>query len=421
MSGTNTLAKVIDERRDITRRAAAELAESFDPNNQSQQLDLEQRLADLERYERMATYVASAEEREATSPYRREARHGFLHDVIRSANSGAAGAGADAGERLRRHQAAELDVARAENRAAGTDAFGALVVPQYLLNWFAPKARGARSVVDLLTSPLPDEGMAIDVAKTVTGATGGVQNGDNTTVPTGDIVIGDLGRVPIRTVEASVTASLQTVERTPQATDAIVGGELLGEWAWRTEWFTLNGDGTNGAPLGIRNVPGASTLAYTTSSPTAAGFVAKIGAAATTSEAARKLPADVVFMHPRRWLWLTSRPDVGSVAVSTVPRAGAPAQVVGSILGLDVVLSSAIPTDLGDGEDQDEVIVARAADLKVGETPPAVRTGPADGGVITGVNLSVGVIASSYLVVEARRYPAAIVLVGGTGLNAVAA
>lgn len=116
--------------------------------------------------------------------------------------------------------------------------------------------------------------------------------------------------------------------------------------------------------------------------------------------------------HPRRWQWLISRNGTILESIQSRPEPGAHPSVVGHIAGLDVITSLAVPTDLNGT--QDPLIVLRAADDYVGETPSAA-------GVIrdfTGSNtLTAAFQALEFLAVSFELYANSAVVITGTGLT----
>ena len=88
--------------------------------------------------------------------------------------------------------------------------------------------------------------------------------------------------------------------------------------------------------------------------------------------------------------------------------------VVGSIGGIDVVLDSSLPTNLGGGTNEDVIVVARASDSVLWEGTPrseAFRETKAD-------QLSVLLRFYNYVAYTSERYVSSAVIIGGTGLVA---
>src|SRR4030095_922443 len=85
-----------------------------------------------------------------------------------------------AGERLSRH-ARETGVPEREERAATTTSFAGLVVPQYLVDDFAPVARAGRPFLNFVGSrDLPPDGMTLNIPRGNTGTVVVSQSSENT-------------------------------------------------------------------------------------------------------------------------------------------------------------------------------------------------------------------------------------------------
>lgn len=143
--------------------------------------------------------------------------------------------------------------------------------------------------------------MTLTVPTVATGVDSGSQDGENIAVTDSTPLVTDVGPLPLTTVEGGLYVSRQMLQRGTPGLDIFVASELLGGWGERVEYLVLNGSGANGEPAGILEPSGISTVTYTDASPTAAEFVAKVAAAATTSESDRQLARDTIVVHPRRW------------------------------------------------------------------------------------------------------------------------
>lgn len=309
-------------------------------------------------------------------------KHGvqFLRDVASQLIYG--GAAADANQRLGAHMSEErsergdkLDAYG--NRAAGTGAFAGLVVPQYLVDLYAPKARAGRPFADACRHhDLPATGMTAYIGKVTTGTTTDLQANEGDTVSETDID-DTLMSISIQTNAGSQSISRQALERGLGVEDATM------EDLFRAHDTKLDSTLLNQSTTGLTNV--ATTIAYTDASPTGPEVYPKFLAAASAVETALldQDPNDTfVVMASRRWFWLQSQ------LVSTWPmigQQGIPAQNAGvdynqkygsgfrGLLpsGQGVVVDNNIATNLGAGTNEDEIYVASQSECHLWEDPSA--------------------------------------------------
>jgi hypothetical protein len=133
----------------------------------------------------------------------------FLSDVAAQAlnNGGAA-------MRLDRHMQEERTLrGPLLDRAVGTAAFAGLVVPQYLVDLYAPQAKAGRPFADACRKhDLPETGMTASIGRVTTGTSVGVQASEGTAASETDID-DTLLTVNIQTAAGQQTLSRQAVER----------------------------------------------------------------------------------------------------------------------------------------------------------------------------------------------------------------
>lgn len=396
----------IEERRHTAWSSLRMKSLSARSADVGQQADLELGLSDLAQRAAQHQAVAEFVGGEAGSPYSNDGM--FLRDIAAAdANDRAAIA------RLRQHAEAVGDRLALEGRAAGdSSSFGSLVPLAYLPDLIAPGARSARPVADLLSRPLPDVGMIVEIPVVGTAAGGEAQTAELAAL-TGTTFVTTGLDAAIKTVAAIVPLTRQTLDRAQRAMDIALTAEVVGALDATVEANLINGAGTDGTLLGLLNT--ASIGGVTAGTATLVSFAQKVAAAATASTTARGLPPDTIVMHPRRWHWCLSRSEtVLTGTISTTPRAGAPAQAVGELVGLDVILSSAIPTTLS--TDQDAALVFRSADIRYFESPTTIRL---DADSSRANVLAVAYKPSKYVAL-AVPYPTALVKLTGACMAAVA-
>ena len=337
--------------------------------------------------------------------YRDGGEYSFLQDAYRSEFGG----DWQARERLERHQRMAL-----ETRDVGTGAFGALVPPQYLVDMFAPIARAGRPIANSVRRlGLPAGGMTFNVPRGTTGTTTAVQAAENDAVSETNFDETTLA-VSLQTIAGQQDVSRQALER-GVGIDLVVFGDLASHYATVLDTSVYTA---------ITGTAGIEAVTYTDASPTVAEFFPKLADAVQRVNSNRFMPATAIFMHPRRWGWLTAavdstnRPLIGLNAPSNAVGVGVAAeygQVVGSLFGLPVVTDANMATNLGAGTNEDLVIVAKADDILLWEdgdgAPRELRFEQTNGG-----NLTVKLVAYGYSATTAGRYPKAIATVGGTGL-----
>jgi HK97 family phage major capsid protein len=118
----------------------------------------------------------------------------------------------------------------------------------------------------------------------------------------------------------------------------------------------IAGTGTNGTVLGFLNTAGILTVPA--GALTIAGACSAIANAIQQVHAARFLPPQAIFMHPRRWGWFqslldtTNRPLFTPVSQSPMNVAGiltavASEQVVGNMQGVPIITDPNLPINLG--------------------------------------------------------------------------
>jgi HK97 family phage major capsid protein len=189
--------------------------------------------------------------------------------------------------------------------------------------------------------------------------------------------------------------------------------------ATKRDFYVIQGTGSS-QPEGIDASEGINEVTYTAGTATAAGLWPKLlKAIQEVHEGAFEGP-DLIVMHPRRAAWLLAELDDSSRPFFTPvgPSNGmgvVDAGLAGTILGIPVVTSTNVPTALGSGTDEDEIIVGIARHGWLWTNTPrfAVSTEEKFGNDATVVK------AVQDMMFTAERQPAAWSLITGTGLNDV--
>lgn len=364
--------------------------------------------------------------------YRKGGRHSFFGDAYRAIRSGDFAAQ----DRLRSHQremetiGAELRDG-AEQRDVGTGAFGALVVPQFLVEEFAPVLRNGRALANAVRNePLPDEGMTVTIPRGETGVTVAPQATENAAVSETDVDYDNDLAINVRTFSGQQDVSRQTLERGTPGIDRILYADLVAAYAARLDSSIIADDGTSGTHKGVLSATGTNGVTYTDASPTVAEAWPKIADAVQRVGASRKMAANLIGMHPRRWGWflaaldgqnrpliISGDPASAYNAMGLAPGEGGfgEGQLVGTLQGLPVLVDANIPINLGAGSDEDRILVLRRQDPILWEEgdgmPRELRFEETAGG-----NLTVKLVVYGYSAFTAERYAVAVSIISGTGL-----
>ncbi|MFJ8913424.1 phage major capsid protein [Amycolatopsis sp. NPDC102389] len=302
---------------------------------------------------------------------------GFARDVA-SAFLGDYGAQA----RLARHMDEErvergAQVEGAQQRAVGTGAFTGLVVPQYLVDMYAPMATTGRPFADACRHhDLPETGMTVNLGRGTTGTSVDDQTAENTNVSETDYD-DTLLTIPVRTAAGRQTVSRQGVDRGVQVDDTVVE-DLYKRYHANVDSKTLNLAGT-----GLSAV--ATPVTYTDATPTAEELYPKIPEALAGVEGALLDVAsgeNIAVMHSRRWYWLqnamsTKWPLISQPGIVEKTLGTNYAERYGSGIrgvlpnGTPVLVDNNIATNLGAGTNEDEIYLGDKNEFHLWEDPNA--------------------------------------------------
>ena len=346
--------------------------------------------------------------------YRKGGDHSFIADAWSSRQGDY-----NAQERLNKHQDFEA-------RDVGTGAFTGLVVPQYLIDEYAPIARAGSAFYNAVPKKdLPAYGNKIEISRITTGSQAAEQASENSAVQETNMD-DTLLTVNVDTIAGQQDVSRQALERGGQpgfSMENIIFQDLVAAYFGKLDELMINGSGSSGQPLGIRNVSGLNTVTYTDGTPTVGEAFPKLADAVQKVNANRFAPAQAIIMHPRRWGFFTAGVDGNSRPLVLpagnnpdnamgVGDAAAYGNVVGILLGLPVITDANITTTDGGGNDQDQIYVVKADDhilfednlfqLKFEETNAG--------------SLTTKMVVYGYVAFASGRYPTGITKIQGTGL-----
>ena len=422
-----TLNRAADESRDVTD---IELA-----NIQALKLEIDklderiEQITDIEvrkakAAELAATVDGTAVETRSAAParviseeatYHERSQNDFLADAIAAEFGGSY----EARERIARYQRESM-----EKRDSGTSNFAGLVVPQYLVNDFAPLRRAGRPVLDISTnSALPSQGMTVNIGRLTTGITSYVQASENS-APTESSPDDTLLTVNINTVASMFDLSKQAVLRGTGVETQLLG-DAIRSYQTKVDALAINGSGSSGEHRGILNTSGINATTYTDASPTWAEFFPKLVAAIQDISSNFYGGATHIVAHPSligcwlRALDSTNRPLFNATAGNPFNAPGTydrPAYDMGGlqILGLPVIADANMPTNLGSGTNETAVIVGDFRESYIwednGGSPLYVRFEQPDG------NIAIRTVVFGFSAYTAGKYPTAFSAITGTGL-----
>ncbi|MGI8707943.1 MAG: phage major capsid protein [Actinomycetota bacterium] len=265
--------------------------------------------------------------------------------------------------------------------------------PVFISDAFALAARAKSVMADVLpTRPLPESGLKVTTPRFGSGSAVAIHV-EATTVQETDPTTA-LATGPVGTIAGHNDISQQAVDMSN--IDEAIAAELGNAYASQLDLQVVNGSGTAGQLLGLLNVPGISSVTYTSATPTAAENLANVGKLVSATASACGGAIDTLLLHPRRASYIRSKLGY------------APEWPAG------VVEVGAIPTNLGAGTNEDIVIALARA-----ESPLFIET-PTFRALIDplSANLTVRFQIYGYSALLANRQPASIGKLSGTGLIA---
>jgi len=329
-----------------------------------------------------------------------------------------------AAERLARHSREE----EIERRSVGTGNFAGLVIPQYLVDLAAPFARAGRPTADFATNKmvLPAAGMTLNISRMTTGTSTAVQAAENDAISNTN-ADDTLLTVNVRTIAGQQDISKQAIER-GTGIDQFIIQDLIRGWHTTLDNQIINGDGTSGAMLGIRQTVGINDVTYTDASPSVANLYPKLADAYQQIQTSVFQNPTHWIMHPRRLAFLLAGVD-GSQRPLVLPALNGPMNAVATgagaaaygnsgytMLGLPIIADANVTTTAGAGNDEDQIYCVNAGELHLWEqagSPFALNFDATGAG-----SLTIKSVVYGYGAFTAGRYPGAVSKINGTGLVA---
>jgi HK97 family phage major capsid protein len=317
-------------------------------------------------------------------------------------------------------------------RAAGDSAtanYSGLVVPQYLVDMYAPAIANLRPFADICNKhDLPPDGMTVNISRITTPSTVALQATENASVAAGsDPGFDDtLLTENVQTAAGQETLSRQAIDR-GTGIESIVMDDLFRRYATTLDATLITQAVTGLSAIGTATAFTSAAPALFSATP-ADSLYGKILSAASGVEAALLaygVPTHAV-MHSRRWYWMQSKvsalwpgitqPSIPVQAGGVTDAAGYNQGVRGILpSGLGVVVDNNISTALGGGT-EDEIYVVPSTECHLWEDPNAPVFIRAE--QPKAANLGVLLVLYGYFAYSFRRYANGIAKIGGTGLIA---
>jgi HK97 family phage major capsid protein len=273
----------------------------------------------------------------------------FFQDMIRHKRGDF-----EAGARLQRHMK-EMQVERRDMTTSATDG-GEFVPPAHLQDRWAELARSSRIYANVIPSLGAPPAKSFTLPKVTTGTLTAIVDGENAAISEQDAVTAEL-TFNTKTIAGMVDLSIQSLDFSTPGLDEVVASDLARDYATKLDVQLLNGTNANGQVQGVLQNSNVESVTYTDATPTVAELYSKLADAVQRVATLRFAAAEAIFMHPRRWGWITAAADTaGRPLIPPVAPQNAGGTfgitdqgAVGSLQGLPVFLDANLPTTLGAG------------------------------------------------------------------------
>ena len=355
--------------------------------------------------------------------YRRNGERSFFRDLW-SAGRGDFMA-REAIVRHSREAADQMNLSERAQSTGGNGANGSIVIPQWLLDLWAPLLRAQRVTANIVShAELPPTGMSFPIPTGVVGSKVGPQAAENTLVANQDMTYGTV-TVPVVSVGGYQDVSLQFLQRAEVNTDQLIFQDLAADYMRELNRQVLNGSGASGEALGILRTSVIPTMTAFSAAVTPALLWSKVAGAINSVQTLGYTAPDAIIMHPSRWNWAVSQLDTAGRPL-VVPSAQASFNAlglsgpigdassvtpVGTFQGVPVVLDPLIPTAVGTGPEDQIIVLNRSQPIlweENGGAPTQVRFDETLGGQMTSRLVCYGFAAFT-----AARYPQRAAIIGG--------
>jgi HK97 family phage major capsid protein len=329
--------------------------------------------------------------------YRKDGQVSWFRDIILQNEDPSA---------LRRLERNDAEVRDVKGRSGGGGA--GFIPPAWLAEDYAPIGRAPRPIADrMVPRDMPPAGIdSVKVPQLTGGAAVAVQAQELDGVQETDITSAPITNHSVVTISGMQDVSKQAFLRSDPGLDSVLYADLRAAYDSQLESQIISGTGSNGQHLGVRNVSSITMVTYTSGTPDQQSAFSAIAKAVSQVCTLRFVDNVLIAMHPRRAAWLAA--SSGTASLSDNPALAE--------LGFNVefVTDPSIPTSLGAGTNQDQVLVLHMPSFRLAEDVFSLTCED----VLSGTG-TIRFILYSYSLAETSRYPKAIALVDGTGLTSV--
>jgi HK97 family phage major capsid protein len=247
-----------------------------------------------------------------------------------------------------------------------TDGTGGVAVPPDWIEdaWVSAAHEGCPLGAAATAAPLPPGTDQIIIPGLLDGQSFSTSSTQNSSVSeqAGSITDGTIS-VPITTLQSRITVSRQLIDQAPRGIDLWLGLDSAQAYSAAKAQQLWSGTGSGGQVTGVLNW--SNTLSVSADGSTA-GFWSGLAAAQADVYSNLFLPANVAFVSPLTWQWVTSTVDEEGrpflLPHTQTPDAllRVPQQYfVAQLAGLSIIADPALPTG--------SVVVARSSELAVYE------------------------------------------------------
>jgi HK97 family phage major capsid protein len=277
--------------------------------------------------------------------------------------------------------------------------------PDYLGELFNTAARAEASLAGALgLQPMPEGVKQIDIPRIDTGTSATVAATEGSNVSETDF---DGATQPgkIGVISGRSDLSIQAAEWMEPSFDVVLAKDLGKAIGASLDAQLIAGTNANGQTLGLANVTGIKTVAYTDASATTQEFIGKTWAAydqiANGGQGTASPDEYMTVIHPRRLAWLYANPQNAQTIEPRVPGR--------------IVPCAGLRTALGAGTNEDEAYVILPAELPVFASSPVSIV--VDENSLSGT-MQIRLVAYRAVATGFGRAPAAICRISGTGMVA---
>lgn len=348
---------------------------------------------------------------ETTRPiYGPGSSHNYIADLLMRSQGGSEGdeararlAGAAALEAERRN-AANLAISQSHG---GSD-FGGPSAAAHFNAAFTDQATKAVTIAPLFERrELPQGAGETYKVPTVTTSVTPSEQADDATVATQASPVTAAVSVPVGTISALLTVSRQWIDLVLAPGGEAIAAEILGRrYAEALDTALYSGSGSSGQTIGLRSTTSPTTGTYTDASPTVQKIAQAVLKLRSNVFKTRGAAPDVAITHPSIGSFVYAGDALTTGGLSIAPPFDK--------AGLRLVEYAGVPTNLGAGTNQAEVVLARTADLWYAASAPVIDVADDYSGITNG---QLAIAVHGYVASPAGNLnPAGVGVLSGTGL-----